>query len=220
MNWPAVAATWLTLMVGLLIGGGIVDLASFLVAAAGGAALVVLGFAAASRRRMLSQTSRRQRARLAILALVIGAALGVANLAANWAIGAADPTLRVLLVERMAMLRPLDGIVASPILEEVVIRLFLMSAIAWVVSRFTNRAAVAFAIALVASSLFFALLHLARPLPEDLPLANFYRAALLIKYTLAGLPLGWIFWRWGLPYVIVCHAVANATHLALQGVVF
>jgi hypothetical protein len=51
-------------------------------------------------------------------------------------------------------------------------------------------------------------------------LANYYRAALLTKYTLAGLPLGWIFWRWGLPYAILCHVAANAVHLAFQAGLF
>jgi membrane protease YdiL (CAAX protease family) len=91
-----------------------------------------------------------------------------------------------------------------------------MSAIAWLVMRLTKRTTLAFAIALVGSALFFALLHLARPLPDDPALANSYRAALVTKYTLAGLPLGWIFWRWGLPYAILCHVAANAAHLALQ----
>jgi hypothetical protein len=36
----------------------------------------------------------------------------------------------------------------------------------------------------------------------------------------AGLPLGWIFWRRGLPYAILCHIAANAAHLALQEGVF
>jgi hypothetical protein len=67
---------------------------------------------------------------------------------------------------------------------------------------------------------FFATLHLARPLPDAALLATVYRAALLVKYTAAGLPLGWIFWRWGLPYSILCHAAANAAHLALQNRVF
>jgi membrane protease YdiL (CAAX protease family) len=78
----------------------------------------------------------------------------------------------------------------------------------------------AFAIGLVGSSLVFALLHLGRPTPADPALANYYRAALLAKYTLAGLPLGWIFWRWGLPYAILCHVAANAAHLAAQKGVF
>jgi membrane protease YdiL (CAAX protease family) len=91
-----------------------------------------------------------------------------------------------------------------------------MSAVAWIGWRVTKRVGLAFALALLGSSLFFAALHLDRPLPADPALANYYRAALLVKYTLAGLPLGWIFWRWGLPYAIVCHIAANAVHLALQ----
>ncbi len=66
----------------------------------------------------------------------------------------------------------------------------------------------------------FAALHLDRPMPADSLLANYYRAALLAKYTLAGLPLGWIFWRWGLPYSILCHVAANAAHLMLQHGIF
>ncbi len=41
------------------------------------------------------------------------------------------------------------------------------------------------------------LMHLGRPLPVNPAVANYYRAALATNYTLAGLPLGWIFWRWG-----------------------
>jgi hypothetical protein len=105
-------------------------------------------------------------------------------------------------------------------MEEVVVRLFLMSAIAWAASRFTKRVGLVFAIALAGSAFFFALPHLGRPFPEDPTLASFYGAALVVKYTLAGLPLGWIFWRWGLPYAILCHIAANAIHFALQGSLF
>jgi membrane protease YdiL (CAAX protease family) len=35
-----------------------------------------------------------------------------------------------------------------------------------------------------------------------------------------GLPLGWVFWRRGLPYSIACHVAANATHLILMPVLF
>jgi len=50
----------------------------------------------------------------------------------------------------------------------------------------------------------------------DRMLAVYYRAALLVKYTMAGVALGWTFWRWGLPYSILCHAAVNAVHLALE----
>jgi hypothetical protein len=76
-------------------------------------------------------------------------------------------------------------------MEEVAVRLFLMSVMAWIVSRFTKRTGLAFAIALVGSALFFALLPLGRPFPDNPGLANTYRAALMTKYALAGVPLGW-----------------------------
>lgn len=216
----AVAAAWCAFIAGAIAGGEVEDPASLALAGVIGAALVFIGFAAASRCRTLSRRVTVQRSRLAVLSLAAGTALGVANLAANWLIAALDLRLRALLVERMATLEPLEAVVASPLMEEVAVRLFLMSVMAWVVFRFTKRAGLAFAIALVGSAFFFALLHLGRPFPDNPGLANTYRAALMTKYTLAGVPLGWLFWRWGLPYAILCHVAANAAHLALQGSLF
>lgn len=216
----AVGAAWVAFMAGLLVGGEVVDLASFLIAGASGAALVWLGFAAASRCRTLPERANADRTRLALLALAVGAGLGLANLAANWAIAATDPTLRVLLAEHMVTLRPPVALFSSPVVEEVAVRLFLLSALTWIVFRFTKRAGLAFALALAGSAVFFALMHLGRPLPADPVLANYYRAALVAKYTVAGVLMGWVFWRWGLPYSILCHAAANAAHLALQDRLF
>jgi membrane protease YdiL (CAAX protease family) len=216
----AMAAAWVAFMAGLLAGGEVEDLSSLLIAAASGALLVAAGFAAASRCRVLPQRANAQRARLALLAIASGALLGTANLGANWLIAEADPALRALLTERMRSLAPLQGVVAAPLVEEVIVRLFLMSVIAWLVFHFSKRATLAFAVAVSASALVFALLHLARPFPGDPALASFYRTTLLIKYMIAGVPLGVIFWRWGLPYSILCHAVANGVHLVLQRSVF
>jgi hypothetical protein len=63
-------------------------------------------------------------------------------------------------------------------------------------------------------------MHLARPFPGSDDVAAFYRTSLLVKYTLAGLPMGWLFWRWGLPYAMLCHVLVNATHIALERFVF
>lgn len=216
----AVFATWVAFLAGLFAGGDLEDAGSWVVAAVVGAILVVLGFAAASQRRTLLSGARARPARLLALAIVVGAALGLANLAANWTIARAHPALRALLVERMAALQPLVGVIGSPVVEEIVVRLFLMSAIAWIVFGVTRRASLAFVVALVGSAFVFALLHLDRPFPGDPALADLYRTTLLIKYTLAGIPLGWIFWRWGLPYSIACHIAANAVHLAIQDHVF
>lgn len=216
----AVAGAWLAFMAGLSIGGDVGDLGSLAFAGGIGAMFVLAGFVAVWRCRPLPRREAAESLRLVLFTLAAGTALGIANLAANWAIAEADPRLRALLIERMAAIGWRDAVVAAPLVEEVAVRLFLLSAIAWVVSRFTDRASVVFAIALVGSAFVFALLHLARPLPADVTVANYYRAGLLAKYTLAGMSLGWVFWRWGLPYSILCHAAANAAHLGLQSRVF
>ncbi len=218
----AVVAAWLAFMAGLVVGGDVDGATSFGIAGVIGAVLVVLGFAAASRCRVLAQRSNTRRVRLCILSLAVGAGVGLVNLAANWGIAKADPALREVLVERIARLapRPWEPLFAAPITEEVAFRLFVMSVIAWVVYRVTKSARVAFVVALIGSAAIFAFPHLERPLTDDSMLANFYRAALMTKYTLLGMPLGWVFWRWGLPYAILCHSAANATHMVLASVVF
>jgi hypothetical protein len=217
----AVAAAWLAFMLGLLAAGDLAGVGSLVMAGAIGATFVLVGFAAAWRCRPLPRRREGGRAaRLALLSLGVGTALGVANLGANAAIAAVDPAVRALLAERMASIGWVTAVISAPPVEEVAVRLFLMSGIAWVVSRFTDRTGLVFGIALVGSAVVFALLHLARPLPADGVAAEYYRAALAIKYMMAGLPLGWVFWRWGLPYSIVCHAAANAAHIAFQGFVF
>ena len=220
MNRRAALAAWLAFMVSLIVGREVGDVVSFAIGAASGAALVLIGFAAAARTRTLSRAAGSNRARLSLLALAAGAGLGLANLAANWLIASTHPTLRALLVQRFTTMDPLVAVIAAPFGEEVTVRLFLMSAIAWVVSRVTKNPSLVFAAALVSSSLVFALLHLGRPFPGDPSVASFYRVALVTKYALAGLPMGWLFWRWGLPYAILCHAAGNAAHLALQRFVF
>ena len=217
-----IAAAWLSFMAGLVIGDDVEGATAVSVGGVIGAALVVVGFAAASRCRVLAQHTNTRWLRLGGLSLAIGAGLGLVNLAANRGIAGADPVLRTLLVERMARLdpRPWEALFAGPITEEVVFRLFVMSVIGWVACRVTKSANVAFVAALIGSAVLFAAPHLERPVPDDPMLANFYRAALMTKYTLLGVPLGWVFWRWGLPYAILCHSAANATHWVLGSVVF
>jgi membrane protease YdiL (CAAX protease family) len=216
----AVVAAWLAFMIGLTVDGTVDGPTSFGVAGAVGAVIVVLGFAAASRCRMLPQRSNEHRIRIVFLSLAVGAGLGLVNLAANWGITEADPALRAHLVERMRAMQPWELLVAAPTTEEVVFRLFVMSGMAWVVDRVTKHAGRAFGIALIGSAAIFAFPHLERPLPADPMLADYYCAALMAKYTVLGVPLGWVFWRWGLPYAILCHSATNGTHMALQWGVF
>lgn len=216
----AVVAAWLAFVIGLVVDGTVDTLTSLGTAGAVGAVIVVLGFAAASRCRELPSRSIEHGIRFVFLSLAVGAGVGLVNLAANWGITEADPALRAHLVERMRAVQPREALITAPITEEVVFRLFVMSLMAWVAYRVTKRAGRAFVFALIGSAAIFAFPHLDRPLPADPMLADHYRAALMTKYTLLGVPLGWIFWRWGLPYAILCHSAANATHMALQGDVF
>lgn len=216
----SVVAAWLALLTGLLAGGEIDDAASFVFAATLGLAAAWLGFAAASRCRNLAPATTRQLVQRIPWAVAIGIVFGAVNFAANVAIASRHPSLRALLERRFAAIGPIEAMVAAPLSEEVVVRLFLMSALAWIVWQLTDRLDAAFAIALIASSIVFASLHLFRPFPGDSDLVTFYRASLLVKYTVAGLPLGWLFWRWGLPYAILCHVLVNATHIALEPFAF
>jgi Type II CAAX prenyl endopeptidase Rce1-like len=214
----AVSAAWLAYMAGAIAGGGAMSVQSAVNAAVLGAIYVLLGFAAASRTRTLIPD--RSHGRLALLTLAVGTSLGLFNLGANWAIAQIRPTLRALLVQRFSDIGVIESVLAAPLLEEVTVRLFVMSAIAWVVFRICKRATLAFGLALLTSALFFAALHLFRPLPLDPALVTYYRIALMAKYTVAGAVLGSVFWRWGLPYAILTHALVNATHTVLEPFVF
>jgi len=215
------AAAWTSFVAGLLVAPGeVIDAASLLIAGAVGAVLVFVGFAAASRCRPLPSHPPPQRLRLLLLALAVGGVAGVGNLAANAALASLDPAIRAVLLERFARLDPMTAIVGAPLVEEVALRLFVMSAIGWVVSRFTSRGNTVFAVAALVSAIAFALLHLDRAFPLDPAVARLYAGGLVLKYTLAGLVQSWAFWRWGLPYAIVAHAAVNATHGALEPLVF
>lgn len=185
-----------------------------------GGVMVSLGLAAASRCRVLPRHGGGELGRLTFLSGAVGVGLGLANLLANGLLARAHPTIGRLLGQRMATLDPVVGIVAAPLVEEIALRLFLLSALAWIVWKVTRSTERAFLVALWASAFLFALAHLIRPLPADPALAAGYSSVLLAKYTLLGLPLGWIFWRWGLPYAILCHATANAAHFAMQPLLF
>jgi membrane protease YdiL (CAAX protease family) len=216
----AAAAAWLAYLAAVLAGMGQTDAGSMVLAAVTGAALVVVGYAAVGKLRPQSARTPSQRARIALLALGAGIVLGLANLAANVAIAAMDPEIRQLLGRRFVNLSPIDTLIQAPIMEEIMLRLFFMSVLAWLVSGITSSRRTIFLASLTVSAVVFAVLHLNRPMPADQTVAAAYSVALVVKYSLAGLTLGWVFWRWGLPYAMLCHCAVNATHLLLQDAVF
>jgi membrane protease YdiL (CAAX protease family) len=174
-----------------------------------------IGFAAVARVRPLPKRPLREQARLMGLSLMMGTALGLANLTANYSVASLDSRIYVRMSEMYARSSAWSGVFANPLLEEIGFRLFLMGGIAWLLSRSTGDRRRVFLVALALSALVFGPLHLLRP-----PAGLLDATVVVLKAGAAGLLLGWMFWRWGLPYSIVCHGTTNGIHLLAMPVFF
>jgi hypothetical protein len=209
----AMGAAWLAFVVALpAFESDPVDLAYMIVGGGIAAGLVVTGYAAASRLRSLPPRQGGERVRLALRAIALGAAFGIANLAANVGLAAMDPAIDQALRERITTMPLWKTAGAAPLLEEVAYRLFLMSVLAWIVARFTKNPRTIFLVAMLVASVGFGLVHVIRPMPGDASVALLYAAGIVVKTSAAGILFTWIFWRWGLPYAMLAHAATNAAH--------
>jgi hypothetical protein len=206
-----VAGTWLAFVVaaGLALPQPPKPVA-LLNAALVGAVLVISGFAAVSRCRTVPAHSARRRIGLASLAASAGAALGVVLLAALAGFAQYEPALRARFAGRSSepAWRPWALAFESSILEEVAFRLFAMSLLAWLAARLLRNHRATWVMALVASALVFGAAHLPAWLAATHGTPGLVGGVLLLN-GVGGLLLGWIFWRWGLPYAILCHFVGD-----------
>lgn len=176
---------------------------------------VALGLAAVARVRPLPRRSGADRQRALGQALAAGGVLGVLNLMANYGLASLDPAIHERMIAQWARLTAWSVMVSAPMVEEIGFRLFLMGGTAWLVSQVTQNRRVAFVAALGVSACVFGLAHLMRP-----PSGVVHAAGVVLKNSAAGVLLGWIFWRLGLPYSIVCHGAANAVHRFVWPVLF
>jgi membrane protease YdiL (CAAX protease family) len=177
---------------------------------------VPIGLAALADHRSLPARTTGEHARLILLTFALGVALGIANLAINYGMALYDPAIHQQMVTRWAEFQAWSVVISGPIMEEIAFRLVLMSVVAWTTARFTDNRRTIFVVALGVSSGLFGLAHIGYG-GVDSPL---YKAGMAVKSAAAGLVLGWVFWRRGLPYSMVCHCTANAIHLALMPMVF
>lgn len=181
-----------------------------------GAAMV--GLAAVERVRPLPDRAAAERLRLVAWSLLLGCVLGAANLAANYAIASLDAGIRDEMVRQWAEFSAWSIVFTGPLLEELGYRLLLMGGTAWLVSRLTTDRRIIFVTALAVSSIPFGVAHV---LPSSRPTVGLVHAlAVAFKSGAAGVLLGWVFWRWGLPYSIICHCMANAVHLVAWPAIF
>jgi hypothetical protein len=186
------------------------DLAQVAIGAFGGALLVLVGFAATSRCRERPRHAGWSRVKLAALALSAGAALGVVLLSVLGVLAAFEPQLRARFVGRLGepAWRPWALGLESSILEEVTFRLAAMGVIAWLIGRAFGKPRAAFRAALVASTLLFGLAHIPAWLAVTRGSTALIGGVLLLN-GVGGLLLGWIFWRWGLAYPLLCHLAGD-----------
>lgn len=217
----AVGAAWIAFVVALpILDSDFREPATLLAGALGTAVLMLAGFALASRVRPMSSRKGSERVRLLAWSLALGALFGITNLAVNTWLASLDPAIHQLLAERFSRISPWTSLLASPIFEEALFRLLLLSVVAFVVAQFVDDRRVVFLTALAVSALTFGVLHTLRPSPVSPDLAWIYQSGVTLKSSLAGFLLGWIFWRWGLGYAMAAHSAANAAHLLLEPLVF
>lgn len=177
---------------------------------------VALALRALAQVRPLPARSMAARTRLTGRALGLGVVLGLANLGVNYGMAALDSRIHEQMVTRWAKFSSWSVVIAEPIMEEIAYRLVLLTALSWLIARFTGNRHTSFRAALIVSSALFGVAHIFYG-GVDSPL---YAAGMALKSSGAGLLLGWVFWRWGLPYSILCHCAANAIHLLLIPVLF
>lgn len=171
---------------------------------------MLAGFAAAARWRRVAAHPTNERLRLGALSLLAGAALAAALLAALAAFSRVEPLIRARFADRLEepLWRPWALAFESSILEEVAFRLFALSVVAWIAHRRLKRTATVEWTAIGVSALLFGLAHLpawAAATTINVALAG----GVLMLNSVAGLALGWLFCRWGLPYAILCHLAAD-----------
>jgi len=207
----AVGGTWIAFVVAVCLAlKQPPDPAQVAIGAGVGALFVLVGFAATSRCRDHPRRAGGSRVKRAALAVSAGAALGVALLSALGVLAAFEPQLRARFAGRLGepAWRPWALAFESSLLEEVTFRLAAMGIIAWLAGRALGRPRAAFRVALGLSALLFGLAHV----PAWLAVARgsvLLIGGVLLLNGVGGLLLGWIFWRWGLPYAILCHLAGD-----------
>jgi membrane protease YdiL (CAAX protease family) len=217
----AMGACWLIFLAALPFAESDgVDLAYMLIGGLAGAGIIVAGYAAASRCRPMRQRESRERVRLGALAIGVGVAMGMANLGVNVAMAAAHPSIHQALRERLTTVPAGRAVFAAPVLEEIAFRLFFLSILVWVITRFTKKPRIGFLLAMGATAVFFGWVHLDRPMPDEASLALLYSIGIVVKTAAMAVLLGWSFWRWGLPYAILLHSAANAAHMLIDPLFF
>lgn len=181
-------------------------------------AAVALGLTAIAGIRSVPGRTPSERMRVAALSLLVGIALGLFNLGSNYSIAALNPSIHAEMTAQWSDFSAWSVLFSDVVMEEIAYRLLLMGGAAWLISRGTRDRQRTFILALASSSLLFGVAHI---LPGSRPTIGVLHAvAVTAKSAIAGGVLGWVFWRKGLPYSMICHGTANGVHLVAWPLLF
>lgn len=163
------------------------------------------------RAKVYGEQARLDRSAL-VLAIALGFAAGAAILALDTAFKPYMPAPMSPLPSEVERWRGFLASFYGGVGEEILVRLFLMSLIAWSAWRIARRPepvpAGLYWLALGVTALLFGVGHLPLALKIWGPVpVNFART--IILNALAGLPFGWLFWKRGLEYAMVSHFAAD-----------
>lgn len=183
-------------------------------------AVAAFGLAALRQTRVFPRRSLPIHLRYAALAVLLGMAVGTANLLINYGLTHLDPRVRAGILRKVTVSSDWSMVVIAPVVEELVFRLFVLSGLVWLLGRFLKNRERVFPIALLVSAILFGFIHPPFPVPITEPVLMVHYVAVLLKSSAAGLLYGWIFWRWGLPYSMVCHGATNGIHILLSPLFF
>ena len=100
----------------------------------------------------------------------------------------------------------LQIVALAGITEELVFRVVASTLVAWIVYLVTKRQTAAIWTGIVVAAVLFGLAHIANLAHVPHP----YLRAITLN-GIAGLALGWLYWRRGLEWAIVAHTIADAT---------
>ena len=150
--------------------------------------------------------------RRSAFAAVFGAAIGVVVLLCDLALRSAMPPPHALL-PHIALWKRLLAAFYGGVTEECLVRLFLMSAITWLLFRTLRPRRPSppswiFLLAITVAAVLFGLSHL--PAAASLwPLTFVVVLRTVLLNAAGGIVFGWLFWRWGLECAVIAHLVAD-----------
>ena len=225
------ALTVLTVMAVWLAVPRPVSVANLVIGGTIGGVLIFLGLAAAARfakgAPLIQALAEGRRPEAGVYGRLLKAALvgllvgGVLLIVLVFVLVPLEPAVGARLQARVGapLWLPLALAVESSILEEVFFRLFLLSAVAWLVGRAWREGSIeirsgAVWVAVSVSALAFGLAHVPS-WQAAVTLTPVVIGTVLLLNGVAGIVLGQIYWRWGIEAAIACHFAAD---LIVQGV--